>query len=418
MLLYSGGLDTSVICRWLVERGGEVICFAADVGQREDWPALRRKAGRSGARKVIVADIRERFVSDYVFPAIRMNALYEGRYLLGTSLARPAIAEAMVQAARREGCDTFVHGATGKGNDQVRFELAAAALAPDLAVYAPWRDPAFSSEISGRREAIAYAARHDIPVKASTKKPWSSDENLMHISFEAGLLENPDARPPADMFELTADPRRAPERSQMVTVDFERGRPVAFDGQRMRPHLLLAAANRLAGRHGIGRVDMVESRYVGMKSRGVYETPGGTLLMALHRDLEGLTVDRDLMALRDSLIPRMAHLIYNGYWFSPEMDALRALVDVTQTYVTGRVKAELYKGNAIIAGRSSPHSLYDAAIASMEADGGVYDQTLATGFIRLHGLPLRAHACRRTRMAASAQTERETPEKPFMDGHI
>jgi len=430
LLLYSGGLDTSVICRWLVERGEDVICFVADVGQREDWAALRRKAKRSGARKVVVVDLRERFVSEYVFPAIQMNALYEGRYYLGTSLSRPAIAEAMVREARRLGCGTFVHGATGKGNDQVRFELAAAALAPELAVYAPWRDPAFSTDIPGRREAIAYAARHGIPVKATAAKPWSSDANLLHISFEAGLLEDPNARPPAGMFEMTVDPRRAPARPQAVTIDFERGRPVALDGRRLRPRALMEAANKVAGRHGVGRVDMVESRYVGIKSRGVYETPGGTLLMTMHRDLEGLTVDRDLMALRDSLIPRMAGLIYNGYWFSPEMEALRAMVEVSQEHVTGRVRAELYRGNITIVGRSSPHSLYDTAIASMEADGGAYDQSLATGFIRLHGLPLRTHALRCARTAATAAGDemvrprrsksrgRTVPDKPFMDGHL
>ncbi|MCC8108094.1 MAG: argininosuccinate synthase [Planctomycetes bacterium] len=394
MLLYSGGLDTSVICRWLAEKGDEIICFAADVGQREDWAGLKKKAIQSGAKKVIVADVREHFVKDFVLPAIRMNALYEGRYYLGTSLARPCIAEAMVIAAKKERCTVFAHGATGKGNDQVRFELTAAALAPEMKVIAPWRDPEFSSVIKGRAEAIAYAKKYNIPVKATKSKPWSSDENLLHISFEAGMLEDPEAKPRADMFELTVDPMKAPNKAEKVRVDFEKGYPVALNGKKLSPAKLLELANKIAGRNGVGRVDMVESRYVGMKSRGVYETPGGTLLMTAHRDLEGITVDRDVMNLRDSLIPRMAGLIYNGYWFSDEMNALFALVEESQKYVSGRVDLELYKGNVTVVGRSSPNSLYDPLIASMDDDGGAYDQTLATGFINLHGLPLRAQARR------------------------
>ncbi len=401
MLLYSGGLDTSVICRWLAEKGDEIICFAADVGQREDWAGLKKKALKSGAKKVIVADVREHFVQNYVYPAIRMNALYEGRYYLGTSLARPCIAEAMVNAAKKERATVFAHGATGKGNDQVRFELTAAALAPNLKVIAPWRDKSFSSQIKGRREAIDYARKYGIPVKATAKKPWSSDENLLHISFEAGMLEDPDAKPLRDMFELTVDPMKAPNKAETVKIDFERGIPVSINGKKMSPAKLLAHANLVAGRNGVGRVDMVESRYVGMKSRGVYETPGGTLLMTAHRDLEGVTMDRDLMNLRDSLIPRLAGLIYNGYWFSDEMRALFALVDESQRYVSGRVTLELYKGNATVVGRSSPVSLYDEKVASMDDDGGAYDQTLATGFISLHGLPLRAQA-RRAEKAAKA----------------
>ncbi len=399
MLLYSGGLDTSVICRWLAEKGDEIICFAADVGQREDWAGLKKKALKSGAKKVIVADVREHFVKNFVFPAIRMNALYEGRYYLGTSLARPCIAEAMVKAALAERCTVFAHGATGKGNDQVRFELTAAALAPELKVVAPWRDASFSSVIKGRAEAIQYAKKHGIPVKATAKKPWSSDENLLHISFEAGMLEDPAAKPLPDMFELTVDPLNAPNTPEKAVIDFDRGCPVAVNGKKLTPAKLLALANKLAGKHGVGRVDMVESRYVGMKSRGVYETPGGTLLMTAHRDLEGLTVDRDVMNLRDSLIPRMAGLIYNGYWFSDEMRAMTALVEECQRYVTGRVTVELYKGNVAVVGRSSPASLYDPQIASMDDDHGAYDQTLATGFIALHGLPLRAQA----RRAAKAE---------------
>ncbi len=406
MLLYSGGLDTSVICRWLAERGDEIVCFAADVGQREDWAALKKKALRSGARKVVVADVREHFVKDFVLPAIRMNALYEGRYHLGTSLARPCIAEAMVLAAKREKCTVFAHGATGKGNDQVRFELTAAALAPEMRVIAPWRNKEFSSVIKGRAEAIQYAKKHGIPIKATASKPWSSDENLLHISFEAGMLEDPAARPLPDMFELTTDPRKAPDRPEKLSIDFVLGYPVAVNGKKAAPARLLETLNRLGGKHGVGRVDMVESRYVGMKSRGVYETPGGTILMQAHRDLEGLTMDRDVMNLRDSLIPRMAGLIYNGYWFSEEMRVLMAMVEESQRHVTGRVNLELYKGTVTVIGRESPVSLYDPMVASMDDDKGAYDQTLATGFIRLHGLPLRAQARRAAKAAAGKAGKR------------
>ncbi len=399
ILLYSGGLDTSVICQWLANQGHEIICFSADVGQREDWAALKKKALQSGAKKCVVSDLRAKFVSDFVWPSLRMNALYEGRYYLGTSLARPCIAEEMVRVALKEKCTVFAHGATGKGNDQVRFELTAAALAPHLKVIAPWRDRSFNTVIKGRAEAIEYAKKHGIPVKATAAKPWSSDENLLHISYEAGMLEDPARRPLPDMFELTKDPRSAPDKPETVVVKFENGRPVALNGKKMTPVKLLAEANRLGGKHGIGRVDMVESRYVGMKSRGVYETPGGTILMTAHRDIEGLTLDRDLMGLRDSLIPRYAGLVYNGYWFSREMDALHALAEECQRDVTGTVKLELYKGNVTVIGRESPASLYDPQVASMDADRGAYDQSLATGFIQLHGLPLRAQARRAAKLA-------------------
>ncbi len=397
ILLYSGGLDTSVICKWLAEAGHEVVCFAADVGQREDWEALEAKATGSGAKKLVVRDVRAKFVEDFVFAAIQMNALYEGRYYLGTSLARPCIAEAMVGVAREEGATVFAHGATGKGNDQVRFELTAAALAPEMRVIAPWRDPEFNSVIKGRQEAIAYAEKHGIPVKATAGKPWSSDENLMHISFEAGMLEDPAARPYDDMFELTTDPKKAPDVAELISVDFAKGIPVAVNGKPEAAASLLRTANILGGKHGIGRADIVESRYIGMKSRGVYETPGAAILMAAHRDLEGLTMDRDLMNLRESLIPRFATLVYNGYWFSREMEALQAFIKESQRYVTGSVRLELYKGNITVIGRESSFSLYDEQIASMEDDQGVYDQSLATGFIQLHGLPLRAQARRKQR---------------------
>jgi argininosuccinate synthase len=394
VLLYSGGLDTSVICKWLAEKGYDIVCYAADVGQREEFDKLEAKALASGAKKMVVADLKERFASEFVWPAIQMNALYEGRYYLGTSLARPIIAQEMVRVAKAEGATTYAHGATGKGNDQVRFELTAAALAPELKVIAPWRDHEFSSVIKGRAEAIAYAEKHGIPIKATAKKPWSSDENLMHISFEAGMLEDPAARPQADMFELTVDPKNAPDKSEIVTVEFENGKTVAINGKKGTAAELLIEANRLGGKHGVGRIDMVESRFVGMKSRGVYETPGATLLMTAHRDLEGLTMDRDLMNLRDSLIPRYAKLVYNGFWFSREMAAMDALLQESQKFVTGKVSIELYKGNVTIIGRESKYSLYDDKIASMDDDQGAYDQALATGFIWLQGLPLRANARR------------------------
>lgn len=397
ILLYSGGLDTSVICKWLADKGYEVICYAADVGQREDWASMEKKALASGAKKLIIADLKEKFARDFVFPAIRFNALYEGRYYLGTSLARPCIAEELVNVALAEGATTYAHGATGKGNDQVRFELTAAALAPQLKVIAPWRMKEYLDQFKGRSDLIDYAEKHNIPVKASKSKPWSSDENLLHISFEAGVLEDPAYRPDKEMFELSVDPKDAPDAAEIVEVEYLKGIPVALNGQKLGPLEMLLKCNALGGKHGVGRVDMVESRFVGMKSRGVYETPGGAILYAGHRDLEGMTMDRDLMLLRDTLTPRFAQLIYNGYWFSPEMSALMALMENSQQYVTGKVRIELYKGNITVIGRQSPCSLYDEKVASMEDDGGAYDQSDATGFIRLHGLPLRAHARRATK---------------------
>ena len=394
VLAYSGGLDTSVICRWLAEQNYEVICFCANIGQAEDFGALEGKALNSGATKCIVTDLRHAFVNEFVFPAIAWNARYEGRYLLGTSLARPLIAKYLVETARAEGAQYIAHGATGKGNDQVRFELTAYALKPDVRIIAPWRDPKFRAELPGRQELIAYAAKYGIPVKATTGEPWSSDDNLMHISFEAGMLEDPAVRPLDRMSEKT---RRledtAPER-ETVTIQFAHGVPVAVNGRSDSSAGLLAMANELGARHGIGRVDIVESRYVGMKSRGVYETPGATILMAAHQDLEGLTVGGDLLHTKATLAVRFAQMVYQGYWFTEEMLALRAFLDVSQQHVCGSVTLELYCGNVIVVGRESPRSLYDAAVASMEADGGAYDQSDATGFIRLHALPLRVAARR------------------------
>ncbi len=394
ILAYSGGLDTSVICKWLVEEGYEVIAWAADVGQREDWKAVRKKAIQSGAVKFIVADLKEEFVRDFVFPAIMMNAQYEGRYYLGTSLARPCIGKAFAEIAIKEKAAYVSHGCTGKGNDQVRFELAVAAIAPDLKIIAPWRMEKFNSVIKGRTEAIAYAKKHKIPIKATTKKPWSSDENVLHISFEAGMLEDPTAKPLESMFELSKSPFDAPAKPEKIKIRFEKGIPVAINGKKMKPLALLEKLNKIGGKHGIGRIDIVESRFVGMKSRGVYETPGGTILMDAHRDIEGLTMDRDLIQLKEMLMPRFSTMAYNGLWFCREMEAMMAFIKESQRYVTGTVTMELYKGNVIVIGRESEYSLYDPMIASMEDDEGAYDQSDATGFIRLHALPLKANARR------------------------
>lgn len=394
VLLYSGGLDTSVICKWLADKGYEIICYAADVGQREDWEGMEKKAMASGASKMIVSDLKEKFVEEFVFPALRFNAKYEGRYYLGTSLARPCISEELVRIAKQEGATTYAHGATGKGNDQVRFELTAAALAPELKVIAPWRMQEFMDEFKGRTDLLNYAEKHNIPVKASKSKPWSSDENSLHISFEAGVLEDPAYCPDKEMFELSVDPKDAPDEAEIIELEFELGIPVKLNGQKLAPKEMLDECNKLGGKHGVGRVDMVESRFVGMKSRGVYETPGGAILYEAHRDLEGISMDRDLMQLRDTLMPRFAQLAYNGFWFCREMDALMAFMEESQAYVTGSVKLELYKGNITPIGRTCAKSLYDEAIASMEDDGGAYDQSDATGFINLQGLPLKANAKR------------------------
>jgi argininosuccinate synthase len=401
VLAYSGGLDTSVIVRWLEQKGYDVICFCANVGQEEKYKDLEKKALNSGGSKCYIRDMREEFVRDFVFPAIAWNAKYEGRYLLGTSLARPIIAKHLVDIARKEGATIIAHGATGKGNDQVRFELTAYALLPGVKIIAPWRDPSFNTVIKGRAEAIEYAKKWGIPVKATKKDPWSSDDNLLHISFEAGMLEDPGRRPLDRMFQKTLPLAQVKARRQTITVDFRQGVPTALNGVRMKPHDLLAKANEIGGKHGIGRIDMVESRFVGMKSRGVYETPGGTILLAAHQDLEALTVGRDLLHTKNTLAVRWAQMAYFGQWFTEEMEALQAFLASSQRHVTGRVTLELEKGNVVVVGRASAHSLYDAAIASMEADGGAYDQSDATGFIRLQALPLRVAARRAARLAAS-----------------
>jgi argininosuccinate synthase len=386
-LAYSGGLDTSVILRWIKEEyGSEVVAFCADVGQEEELSGLPEKARATGAMDCVIRDAREEFVRDFVFPALRGNAVYEGTYLLGTSLARPVIAKHQVEVARETGCDAVAHGATGKGNDQVRFELAYRALAPELGVIAPWRE----WDLKSRTDCMAYAQKHAIPVTATLKKPYSMDRNLLHVSYEGGILEDPWREPDEAMFILTKSAEDAPDAPQPLVVGFERGTPVSLDGEKLTPARLLQRLNQIAGLHGIGRVDMVENRFVGMKSRGVYETPGGTVLHAAHRAMESITLDREVMHERDRLSPRYAELIYNGFWFSPELDFLRAAMEKAQENVTGEVRVTLYKGSVRVTGRRSPVSLYSEATVTFE-DGGpadTYRQADATGFIRLQGLRL------------------------------
>jgi argininosuccinate synthase len=385
VLAYSGGLDTSVMLRWLRDRYQcEVICYCADVGQGQELEGLEAKAIKTGASKLYVEDLREEFVRDYVWTALKANAVYEGVYLLGTSLARPVIAKRQIEIAQREGADAVAHGATGKGNDQVRFELTFYALQPDIKVIAPWRE----WEFKGRSDLIAYAREHDIPVTATHEKPYSTDRNLMHISFEGGVLEDPWREPPTDMFQLTRSPEDAKSEAEYVEISFEKGEPVAVNGQKLTPVALLESLNKLAGAHGIGRVDLVENRFVGMKSRGVYETPGVTILQAAHRALESITLDREVVHLRDSLGVKFAECIYYGFWFAPEFELLRKMVEETQTNVTGDVRLKLYRGNTTVVGRRSPNSLYDENIATFEADT-VYNQRDAEGFIKLNALRLR-----------------------------
>lgn len=384
-LAYSGGLDTSVILRWLIEEYGcEVVAYCADVGQEEELDGLPEKAKASGAIDCVIKDLREEFVSDYVFEAIRGNAIYEGVYLLGTALARPVIAKHHIEVAKATGCDAVAHGATGKGNDQVRFELTFRSLAPEIRNIAPWRE----WELRSRADCIAYAEKFDIPITASVEKPYSMDRNMMHISFEGGILEDPWRAPEEDMFVLTSSIEDAPDEATEIILGFEQGRAVSIDGEPLSAAELLTRLNVLAGAHGVGRVDMVENRFVGLKSRGVYETPGGTVLHVAHRALESITLDREVMHDRDRQTPRFAELIYNGFWFSPEMDVMRAAIDATQVNVTGEVRLKLFKGNVIVSGRQSPLSLYSEKLVTFEEDDGAYDQADATGFIQLQGLRL------------------------------
>jgi argininosuccinate synthase len=390
VLAYSGGLDTSVILKWLIETYGcEVIAFCADLGQGEDLKAIKAKAVAVGASKAYVEDLREVFVKDHVFPMLRANAVYEGSYLLGTSIARPLIARRQIEVARKEGADAVSHGATGKGNDQVRFELTYMALEPGVRIIAPWREWTFRS----RRELIEYATQHGIPVTATKAKPYSMDLNLFHISYEGGILEDPWEAPPDEIFQMSVSPEKAPNKPHELVIRYEHGDPVAVDGKAMSPATLLAYLNRIGGDHGIGRVDLVENRYVGMKSRGVYETPGGTILHAAHRGLESLTMDREVMHLRDSLIARYAELVYYGYWYAPEREMLQKALDEAQQDVTGDVRVKLYKGSCTVVGRRSERSLYRLDIATFEEDD-VYRQKDAEGFIRLNALRLAIRAQR------------------------
>jgi argininosuccinate synthase len=399
VLAYSGGLDTSIILRWLKENyHAEVIAFCADIGQEEELDGLEAKALTTGASKCVVEDLREEFARDFIFPIFQAGAIYEGQYFLGTSIARPLIAKRMVEIARAEDADAVAHGATGKGNDQVRFELAAAALAPGLRVIAPWREERFRKQFPGRAEMIVFAKANDIPVEASTEKPYSMDRNLLHISYESGVLEDPwfdaSSAEMRDMYKLSVAPEDAPDEPEYVELEFERGNCIAVNGEKLSPMSALQRLNKLGGKHGIGRVDIVENRFVGMKSRGVYETPGGAILHYAHRQMETLTMDREVMHLRDSLIPKYSELVYNGFWFSPEREALQALVTESQRDVSGLVRIKLFKGNIIVAGRKSLKSLYDSRIATMERDTSSYNQSDATGFIQLNALRLKLRAMR------------------------
>ncbi len=392
VLAYSGGLDTSVILHWIRQHyDAEVIAYTADVGQGVEVEQARQAATETGASEIVIDDLREEFVRDCIFPALRANAVYEWYYLMGTALARPVIARGMMRAAERLGAETIAHGATGKGNDQIRFEMAAYALQPNIRIIAPWRE----WDMKGRSDLVAYAAEHGLNLAAAPKPEYSMDANLMHISYEGGILEDPWAAPPADMFRMTTDPEDAPDESERVTIRFERGTPVAIDGEELAPVPLLEKLNALGGRHGVGRIDIVENRFLGMKSRGVYETPGCTLLLHAHRAVESITLDREVQHLRDELMPRFAEIIYNGLWFSPEREALQRFMDSVQERVNGEARLKLYKGRASVEGRrSDTHTLYDEKIATFEADD-VYDQSDATGFIRLRALRLRTLGAKR-----------------------
>jgi argininosuccinate synthase len=395
VLAYSGGLDTSVILKWLIEKGYEVTAFIADVGQKEDFEECRKKAVLLGAHKVIIEDVKKEFITDYVFKAIKANAIYEDRYLLGTALARPLIARKQIETAVTEGAKAVAHGATGKGNDQVRFELCYYALKPDIKVISPWKDREFLETFKGRTDLLKYAADRNIPVKASLTKPYSEDENLMHISHEAGILEDPMFTMQKNMLEKMMMPQDAPDRETRIVIDFKDGIPVKVlnkdDGTvKKDPYELFVYLNKIGGDNGIGLLDMVENRFVGIKSRGVYETPGATILYAAHRDIEGIAMDREVMRLRNMLTPKFAELIYNGFWFSPEMDFLMAAIDKSQEIIDGSVHLCLYKGNILIEGRESPSSLYDKNLSSMDIEGG-FDQTDSKGFIKINAIRLMAH---------------------------
>ena len=395
VLAYSGGLDTSVILKWLSLKGFSVICFVGNVGQADDFEETRKKALSTGAKKVYIEDLRREFVTDFIYPALRGNALYEKRYLLGTALARPLLAKKQIEIAEKEGAEYVAHGATGKGNDQVRFELTCSALKPDIKVIAPWRDPEFLSQFKGRSDLIKWAQKHNIPVKATKDKPYSEDENLMHISHEAGILEDPDFPPPENIFTRTTLLKNTPDEEDIIEIHFKDGFPTKVVNRRTNtvktdPLELFMYLNELGSKHGIGIVDMVENRYIGIKSRGVYETPGATILWKAHEDIEGIAMDKEVMHLRDMLIPKFSELIYNGYWFSPEMDFLMAAFEKAQEAIDGVVTLKLFKGNVVVMGRKSPTSLYDQDLSSMEVEGG-FDPTDSTGFININAIRLKAH---------------------------
>jgi argininosuccinate synthase len=395
VLAYSGGLDTSVILKWLVNRGFEVIAYVADVGQQEDFEKVREKALKTGAARVYVEDLKEEFVADYIFPVIKANALYEGRYLLGTAIARPLIAKKQIEIANRENASWVSHGATGKGNDQVRFELSYYALKPGIKVLAPWKDAEFLSVFKGREDLLQYAEAHGIQVQATAGKPYSEDENLFHISHEAGILEDPALEPDKNVYTRTVDPEDAPVQPARIVIEFKDGIPVRVENlddgtAETAPLALFTYLNKLGSTHGIGRVDMVENRFVGIKSRGIYETPGGTILHVAHMDIEGVAMDREVMRLRDMLSAKLAELVYYGFWFSPEMDFLMAAIDKSQEIIDGKVFLRLYKGNAFVTGRASTSSLYDQDLSSMHIEGG-FNQQDSAGFIRINAIRLMAH---------------------------
>ena len=395
VLAYSGGLDTSVILKWLQDTYGcEVITFTADIGQGEEVEPARRKAKMLGVKKIFIEDLREEFVRDFVFPMFRANALYEGEYLLGTSIARPLIAKRLVEIARKSGADAIAHGATGKGNDQVRFEMGAYALMPDVKIIAPWRE----WDLLSREKLLQYADKHGIPVDFKKRKgggaPYSMDANLLHISYEGGILEDPDYEPEESMWRITVSPEKAPAKPEHIELDYAQGDVVAVNGKKMTPAQVLTELNRIGGRHGVGRLDLVENRFIGMKSRGCYETPGGTILLKAHRAIESITLDREVLALKDDLMPRYARMVYNGYWFSPERKLLQKLVDASQEYANGRVRVKVYKGTVLVVGRKSKDSLFDQRIATFDDDAGAYDQADAGGFIKLNALRMRIAAKR------------------------
>lgn len=387
VLAYSGGLDTSVILKWLIEKYQcPVIAFCANLGQEENWDEIREKGLKCGAEKVIIKDLREEFVKEYVFFAIKAGAIYENWYMLGTSLARPLIAKEQVKIARKEGADAVAHGATGKGNDQVRFELTYTALAPDLKIIAPWRE----WEFKGRTELIEYAKKHNIPIPVTLEKPYSIDANLFHISYEGGVLEDLWQEPPEDMFIMTVSPEKAPDFPEYIEIDFEKGIPVSINGEKLNPIKILTKLNKIGGKHGIGRIDMVENRVIGIKSRGIYETPGGTILHIAHRALEQITLDREIMRIKDMLVSKIAELIYYGFWYSPEFQSLKTFIEKTQENVSGTIRLKLYKGNVIVVGRKSPYSLYKKELASFDEKEG-YNPKDAEGFIKLQGLRLKIY---------------------------